>query len=115
MTKIAFQGYIYESLNEKELKFIHGKMQQAVENFDAVLNIVHDGNQKKAMSSLMNKTLDTFNEKIKGTDYAPKSLDDMEQQSKEIDGALKEQQLADENSSSETAPEQRDSSEEQYA
>ena len=89
-------------------------MQHAVEDFNAVLNTVHDGNQKKAMSSLMNKTLDTFNEKIKGVDYAPQDLDTLEQQSNEIDGKLKEQQLDGNPSNAEITPEQRDAAEEKY-
>lgn len=114
MTRIVYQGYVYESLNEKELRYIHQKMQHAVEDFNAVLNTVHDGNQKKAMSSLMNKTLDTFNEKIKGVDYAPQDLDTLEQQSNEIDGKLKEQQLDGNPSNAEITPEQRDAAEEKY-
>lgn len=92
---------MYESLNEKELRFIHEKMQNAMEDFNAVLNIVQDGNQKKAMSSLMNKTIDTFNEKIKGVEYHPdnQSLEDQIKMSNEIDGKLREE----ENSSDETS------------
>lgn len=115
MAKIAYQGYVYESLNEKELRYIHGKMQHAVEDFNAVLNTVHDGNQKKAMSSLMNKTLDTFNEKIKGADYTPKSLDELEKQSQEIDSELKEQQPVDDQSSVETSLENNPSTQEELA
>lgn len=100
MAKIAYQGFVYESLNEKELAYIHGKMQHAMEDMNAVLNTVHDGNQKKAMSSLMDKTIDTFNEKIKGVDYTPKSMDELEQQSKEIDRSLEDQQDGGESSNS---------------
>lgn len=69
MSKLFYSGYVYESLNEKELKFVYQKMQNSIENLNTALNVVHDGNQKKAISSLMKKTIDTFNEKIKGVDY----------------------------------------------
>lgn len=96
---IAYKGFIYEAVNDKELEFIHSKMQHAMEDFNAVLNTVHDGNQKKAMSSLMNKTIDTFNEKIKGVEYHPDNQPDQQMMSQEIDAKLKDQQ---ENSADET-------------
>lgn len=112
---MAFKGFIYESLNEKELSFVYDKMHHAMEDLNTVLNAVHDGNQKKAISSLMNKTIDTFNEKIKGVDYHPAELDDLQRTSDRVDAKLDEQQLSDSNSAAETKPEQREIADEKYA
>lgn len=92
MSMIAYKGYVYESLNDKQLAFVHEKMQHAMEDFNAVLNTVQDGNQKKAMSSLMNKTIDTFNEKIKGVEYHPDNQPNQEMMSQELDAKLKDEQ-----------------------
>jgi hypothetical protein len=115
MTKVVYQGYIYEALEEKELKFAYDKFFSSLEDLTAVENMVTDGNMKKAIASLKKRTRDVFNEKIKGADYTPKSLDDMKQTADATDARMKEQQLADGNSTAEITPEQRDASEEKYA
>lgn len=115
MGQIIYKGFVYEAVNEKEMDFIYEKMAHSLEDLNAVLNTVHDGNQKKAISSLMKKTRETFNEKIKGVDYHPDTLEGMQQTANEVDSKMKEQQLADEHSPSEVNPEQRDADEERYA
>ena len=115
MSQILYKGFVYESVNEKELEFIYDKMAHSLEDLNTVLNTVHDGNQKKAISSLMKKTRETFNEKIKGVDYHPNSIEDMQKTADAVDSDMKEEQMKDEHSSSESNLEQMNATSEKHA
>ena len=114
MAKVLYKGHIYESLNKKELEYVYEKFNGALQNFNDAINTLKDGNQKKAVASLEKKTREVFNDKIKGVDYHPKSVEEMRRTADAVDGAMKEQQLSDEQSHSEVKPEARDLSEEKY-
>lgn len=120
MKSFVFKGYVYEaleeptpvekiagnevpeddSLDQKTLNYIYDKMANALKNLNDVEHTVTDGNQKKAIASLMKKTRETFNDKIKGVDYHPQSIDDMKKTADTVDAKMKEQQLADNAASS---------------
>lgn len=111
MNRLAYKGFVYEAVNEKELEFIYDKMAEALGNLNDVLNTVHDGNQKKALSSLMKKTRETFNEKIKGVDYHPADIDSMQKTADDVDQQMQVDQMANEQS----APSPKEVVSEKYA
>lgn len=105
MPQIIYKGFVYEAVNEKELNFIYDKMAHSLEDLNSVLNTVHDGNQKKAISSLMKKVRETFNEKIKGVDYHPDSIEGMQRTANEVDEQMKDDQQVDDISAEKTVGE----------
>lgn len=110
--RIIFKGVVYESvetpevvdqmagnvedsdgsLDTKTLNYVYDKMRSSIKALSDVEHTLVDGNQKKAVASLMKKTRETFNDKIKGVDYHPKSTEELKRVSdaagKQADDAL---------------------------
>jgi hypothetical protein len=95
---IVYCGYVYEAgekqLNEKEMRYAFDELSGSLKHLNNVLNMVKDGNQKKAVSKSMKNLRDLFNNNIKDPSqlYAPKSVEDMAKTAKTVDAQMKEKQ-----------------------